>query len=163
MAWAHLILLLLWSGIGLQSLAYYPQLPPVVASHFDAAGTPNGWQSKAMFFGIYWGVSLLMTLAFYALPVLLRRLPVAVINLPHRDYWLAPERRQESLASLAVYMHWFGNAMIGLLLVTFELAIEANLRRQNLPPDAMWALLAGFLIFTGAWLVRLYRRFARPG
>ncbi len=163
MSWAHLTLWLLWGGIGFQSLAYYPQLPPVVASHFNAAGTPNGWQSKEMFFGIYWGVSTLMTIAFYVLPVLLRRLPVSLINLPNREYWLAPERRQKSMASLAVYMHWFGNAIIGLLAGTFQLAIQANLRRQNLPSDAMWALLAGFLIFTGAWMVRLYRRFAKPG
>ena len=24
------------------------RLPPVVASHFDAAGMPNGWSSRAM-------------------------------------------------------------------------------------------------------------------
>jgi hypothetical protein len=97
------------------------------------------------------------------LPVLLRRLPVSLISMPNRDYWLAPERRQQSLAALAVYLHWFGNANIGLLAGTFQLAIQANLRRQNLPSDAMWTLLAGFLLFTGAWLVHLYRHFAKPG
>jgi len=163
MSWAHLILLLLWGGIGFQSLAYYAQLPPVVASHFDAAGQPNGWQSKEMFFGIYGGVSTLMTLGFYALPVLLRRLPVSLISMPNRDYWLAPDRRQESLAALAVYLHWFGNAIIGLLVATFQLAIQANLRQQNLPAESMWTLLAAFLLFTVTWLVRLYRRFAKPG
>jgi Protein of unknown function (DUF1648) len=34
----------------LQCLHIYPQLPDVMASHFDAHGTPNGWQPKSAFF-----------------------------------------------------------------------------------------------------------------
>jgi uncharacterized membrane protein len=31
----------------LQAFVYYPQLPAQLASHFDAAGRPNGWSSKS--------------------------------------------------------------------------------------------------------------------
>ena len=37
----------------LQSVFYYPQLPAVVASHFDGAGIANGWSSRNVFFTVY--------------------------------------------------------------------------------------------------------------
>jgi uncharacterized membrane protein len=148
-------------AIGFQTLYYYPQLPPVVASHFDGAGRPNGWSSRVSFFMIYWGISGLMVFAFYGLPVLLRRLPVSLINVPNREYWLAPERRAESLDALAGQMHWFGNAALILIVITFQLAIRANLGWE-FQSGAMWVVLLGFLTFVGAWISRLYRRFAKP-
>ena len=42
----------------------YPQLPNVVAAHFAANGTPNGFQAKQVFFTLMLGI--LGTSAFIA-------------------------------------------------------------------------------------------------
>src|SRR5689334_19191939 len=69
-----------------------PQLPERVASHFKVAGTPDGWMSRSAylwtFAGLTGGMSLFILTLFYCL----RFLPVSLINLPNRDYWLASER-----------------------------------------------------------------------
>ena len=43
----------------LQTLYYYPQMPAVVASHFDGLGAPNGWSSRNGFFALYLGITTL--------------------------------------------------------------------------------------------------------
>jgi len=147
----------------LQALHYYPQLPAVMASHFDGAGRPNGWQTKGAFFATAGGVVLLLLLVFLVLPPSLSRLPPRFVNLPHKAYWLAPERRAESWQWFAGHMATFGCATLLVVLVTFQLAIHANLSGGGtLPSTPMWILLAGYLAFAGAWIVRTYRRFGRP-
>ena len=159
----RVILAVLLAAAVLQILYYYPQLPSTVASHFGSGGRPNGWSTKEGFFGIYLGVLALFLLTFGGLPVLFRRISPVWINLPNKDYWLAPERRDYTVTTLRSEMLWFGNATIAFMIAVFELAIRANLvESPRLSEPAMWFLLAGYLVYTVLWLVQFYRRFARP-
>jgi hypothetical protein len=85
----------------------FDALPDVMASHFDATGQPNGFQPKRAFAWFALGVALGDLALFTALPLLLNKLPVRMINLPHRAYWLAPERQRQSLARLTEQLDWF--------------------------------------------------------
>jgi len=157
----HLILLLLLGGVTLQCLYYFPLLPETVSSHFDGAGRPNGWSSKQAFYTLYLFIVGLMTFCFFFLPRLLRRVPSSLINLPNREYWLVPERKEQALAMLEEEMGWFGIAILLLMIWTLQLAINANLPGGGeLRSDVMLMLLGGFFVFTIVWVVRLYRRFA---
>jgi uncharacterized membrane protein len=159
----HLILLFLWGAIALQCVYFFPLLPGTVASHFDGAGRANGASSRETFFALYLGIAGLITFAFFALPVLLRHVPASVINLPHREYWLTPARIEQALAMLDEEMGWFGNGVLLMIGATMQLAINANLPGAvGFDTAVMWSLLAGFILFTSIWLVRLYRRFAIP-
>jgi len=148
-------------AVVLQFLYYYPQLPQTVASHFDAAGRPNGWSSKEAFFGLYAFMVALQVLIFRVLPPQLGRLPSRLFSLPNRDYWLAPERRQETLGYFTASMAWFGFASILFAVITIQLVIEANLAQAPLNSAMMWVLLAAFLLFVFVWVARLLLRFAR--
>jgi len=158
----YLILLLLMGLVAMQCLYYFPLLPPVMSSHFDGAGRPNGWSTREAFFGLYVFILALMTFCFFVLPRLLRYVPTSLINLPHREYWLAPERKDRAMAMLDDQMGWFGIAILILLVATIQLAINANLDGGALPSSIMWFLLGGFVAFAILWTVRLYRRFAVP-
>jgi uncharacterized membrane protein len=158
----HLILLLLWGAVGLQCLYYYPRLPQIVAAHFDGVGKANGWSSKQSFFAVFLILDAVMSLVFFVLPRTLRRTPESFINIPHRDYWLSPQRKEQALAILEQEINWFGIAILIMLLWTLQLTINANLGDGALQADQMWILLGGFFAFTGIWLVRLYRRFRVP-
>jgi len=151
----------LLAAIVLQILYYYPQLPETVASHFDGAGRPNGWSSKEAFFGVYALMVALQVLIFRVLPPRLGRLPPRLVSLPNRDYWLGPERREETLAYLTTSMAWFGFASILFAVVTIQLVIEANLSQAPLNGTMMWVLLAAFFAFVFLWVARLLLRFAR--
>jgi uncharacterized membrane protein len=159
----HLILLLLWGAVALQCLYYFPLLPEAVASHFDGAGRPNGWSSKQGFIALHLSIAGLMTFVFFVLPRLLRRIRPSLINLPNREYWLIPERKEQALAMLDEEMGWFGIAILMMIISTTQLAINANLAGgDNLRSETMWMLLGGFFAFTVVWLIRLYRRFRVP-
>jgi len=162
----HLILLLLFGAIAAQCVYYYPLLPEMVASHYGTGGRPNGWSSRTGFYAIYLGMVTVMPPAFFVLPILLRKFQVQQINIPNRHYWLAPERREQAYAMLANEMAWFGNVILGFLLGMMQLVFEANVAaeagQRRLPEAQFLTLLGIFLAFVVFWIVRLYRRFAKP-
>lgn len=140
----------------------WPQLPPVVASHFDAHGVPNGFQPRAVLVGIALGAQLLGIFVFALAPALLHRIPPRWLNLPHKQAWLASGRLGEAVERYATWSLWFGCATAALLLGIFELAFQANLTRQPMNATLAWTLLAGYLVLTFAAIVRLYRALRPP-
>ncbi len=149
-----------------QTVFYYGQLPPTMASHFDGAGQVNGFQSKAAFFGIYWFVMVLSIGTFVPMGFLLRLIPVQFINLPHKDYWLAPEtpeRRAESINYLVGHMEGMAAATLALLLVVFQMTICTNLNGSSVLPLApTWLALGSYFVFVFVWMTKLLLRFRKP-
>ena len=85
------------------------------------------------------------------------------IRLPNRDYWLAPERLEETMAAITGKLMVFG-AMLALLLcfVHWEV-VQANLRvPPRLHTGRMTAALVVFALLVGLWLYGFYARFRRP-
>jgi uncharacterized membrane protein len=143
----------------------YPQLPGVVASHFNAQGLPNGWQTKSAFFAVFVGVSVLAVLVGFGIPRIISAIPPRLINLPNKQYWLAPQHLEETRAFLNTYFAWFGCAVFLVMILTFDYAIQSNLHPDShANPSRMWQVLAGFLVFTIIWIARTFMRFGRvPG
>lgn len=137
-------------------------LPPVVASHFGPGGTANGSMAKgtytAFMLALVVGVPLLV-----ALPArLVRVLPPRLINLPHRQYWLAPERRAATLDALSSLSLQFALALAVFLCFVHWLVVRANAVQPATLAEA--PLLAGLAVFgatTVAWVLVLFRRFGR--
>jgi hypothetical protein len=137
-------------------------LPAGMASHFGPSGQPDGWQSKATFFVLFGISGFGTTLFLLAIPTLLRFMPPQIINIPHREYWLVPERIDEARRKLAGYLDWFSVAITLLLVVTLELALRANLNGTGLDQRVFFPCLAGFFLFTLGWLVVMSRGFRPP-
>ena len=145
----------------LHMLYYYPFLPDRMASHFDAYGRPSGWSGKIAFFSIYASVVLLMAAIQIMTRLSLAKTPSSLINLPNKNYWLAPERRAQSMAILEKYMTAFWSATLIFLICTMDLAFGVNLGRNQALGEWFFLLLAAFILFTLAWTVSLIMRFAR--
>jgi len=154
--------------VGLAALAaiyfwsIYAQLPDVVASHFNARGVANGWQPKSLFFEFFAGAVAIAAFLAFGVPAIFSKIPTAMINLPHREYWLAPERREETLAFLNGYLAWFGCAVLLVVTTAVNYAIGQNLHPGK-PAGAYFLLcvLAGFLIFAISSSIRILTRFSR--
>lgn len=148
--------------VALQAVWYARRLPAQVASHFDFAGNPNGWSSREAFFTTCF-VSFAATTAFLVvLLVALPWIPKGLINLPRRDYWLAPERRSATFADMRRRLAWFVFATQLFLLAVFQLAIEANLAAEvRLETGPLFAALGAYFAFTVGWVVLFFRRFSR--
>lgn len=155
------VLLMLYAAV--HFTAVYPQLPSVVASHFDGRGVPNGWQPKQAFFQVLVVVSVLVAVIGFAIPKIITFLPPQLINLPNKNYWLAPERLAETMAFLNGHSAWFGCALFLFNILVFDYAIQINLNPQHPPsPNRFWYVLAGFLVFVTVSTVRILTKFFRP-
>ncbi len=159
---ALLVLLALLVVVAVQIAYYAPRLPATVASHFTAGGAPDGWASRSELLVIYVVIVLVTVLSFATLPLVLRHTSDSLINLPHKDYWLAPERRAETFRTLGARMLWFGDATLMLVSHLMGVTLATNLTpHPRLGPAALWALVV-YLAFTALWLVSLLRHFYRP-
>jgi uncharacterized membrane protein len=169
-----MLLLALLALVALGQLLYWaPQLPDRVASHFDLSNHANGWMDRTPFLVLTGGVELLMAVLFGALPLLLGRIPDALINLPHKEYWLAPARRSESIARVSSSLLGVGVATMVLLLVIFQgvFALNAGLARASANGSATQevvltlpfiALMAGYLGAVAIVLASMVWHFRKP-
>jgi uncharacterized membrane protein len=144
-------------------ISSYSELPARVASHFDIEGRPNGWMSRDLCAGFSVGLALLLPGIIISMMAGAGKIPVSFINLPHRDYWLAPERRQAALAILLRYALW-----LSCMNVLFVTGLHWLIVQANIPGVASHfsglgiALVAGlFLAGTGLWTVLLLRHFSK--
>lgn len=146
----------------LQLFYYYPQLPERVATQFDGQGHAQGWSSKREFLVLYCVMMAVLAFVSLVIPALLTRLPDSKINLPHKEYWLAPSRRAETIAFVEQRVIELGSASLILSISLLHLVIQVNLRGgDELPPFLFWLLLGGYLLFTAQWAIRFVRRFRR--
>lgn len=154
------VLLVLYAAIHFSH--YYPQMPGVVASHFDGRGVVNGWQTKSAFFAVFVGASVVAAVVGFGVPRMISAVPRELVNLPNKQYWLGPEHHAETQEFFRAYFAWFGCALFLMIILTFDYAAEHNLHPDNPPdPARMWYILAGFLIFTLVWTIRMLAKFLR--
>ena len=125
------------------------QLPDRVATHFDGSGQPNGWMSRSTHLLFTLALGFGVPLFVVAILFVVRFLPDSLINIPHRDYWLAAERRAETFAWLFRHSLWF--ACIG---VSFITGVQYLIVRANAQPPAQ--LSAPWLLgMVGCFLVAM--------
>jgi hypothetical protein len=154
-------------GLTLASLGqlawYLPRMPAAMATHYDAAGLPNGFMAPGTALGVHLFILGVLALGFVVLPALLGKFAVGLINIPNRGYWLSPERRAASLAALRTRMEILGCAALALMLAVGECSFHANLNPPaRLPTWPLLCSVGAFLSFMAAWMLALIRRFPRP-
>ena len=138
-------------------------LPPVVASHFNAQGRPDGYTDRADYVAMMMLLMAAFPLGAALLGALFRSLPDRAINIPRRDYWLSPDRRQDSLNYLSGWLQSLSLLGVALLAFTHYVLLKSNQDGQahlELTP-----LLIGTGVFLAGltiWILALHRRFARP-
>ncbi|HEX4377617.1 MAG TPA: hypothetical protein VHZ99_10755 [Steroidobacteraceae bacterium] len=122
-------------------------LPAVVASHFDRAGVATGYLPRAVYRGAMIVMLVLPALLVVVLPRLSLKRPDARINVPNREYWLAPERRAQTVAIIVQRCTQFGMLLILFLCYAHWLVVHAN-REQPPTLSSSW-LLGGLVVFLG--------------
>lgn len=157
---SHRLTLTLAALSVVQAVYYYPRLPARIASHFDGAGVANDWSSPAGFFAITFAVVALNLIMFILVPRLIVAGRVRV-NVPHGEYWLAPERRRQTLTRIADFLGRFGVASLALAIAVVQLVMNANLAQAPLSSTLGWLLLAYF-VYVAVSLARLFRQFRKP-
>ncbi len=160
---ALLVILVLLLGAALQLMHYYPLMPERMATHFGTSMQADGWSARQSFFTTYALVEVGVVIILLVPVFLTKRLPTSMINMPNRDYWFAPERREDTWVQMSVYALWMAALTLGFLIVVAEATFRANLARVAAPTlghSFFWGLgiyVAAVLLGT----VRFYTRFAK--
>lgn len=137
-------------------------LPERVASHFDASGNPDGYMNRSG----YRLFILAFTAGFPLLVVtmlgLLYRRSAARMNIPNRDYWLAPERVEGTIAFLTAHAQWLGSILVVLFCAMHHLLLQANsVQPPQLPGSGLTLLMLVPVLGVGAWITTLMVRLRR--
>jgi uncharacterized membrane protein len=139
---------------------YYPLLPDRVASHFGASGQPDAWSGKASFVKLYLIMVAFIAVLFPGIGLILRKIPAYLINLPNKDYWLAPERSEETIAVLSRQLLWFGSATLLLLLDIIHQSFRVHLGKAQ-ALEHPWISIVAYVVFTAFWSIALIVKFSR--
>ncbi len=142
------------------TLYYYPLLPEKVATHFGPSGRPDAWGSKMQFIVVYLVAVGVMAAIFLGLGLALTKIPNALINLPNKDYWLAPERRRETSDYMLPWFLWLGSLTMILLLDIAHQSFQVHLGKAT-RLGHFWITLGGYLILSTMWCVAIYRKFSK--
>ena len=140
------------------------RLPELVASHFGGGGGANGFMPRTFYvrFMIAFVIglpALLVAVTSFALGR-----PNARITIPDRGYWLAPERRAETIAFLRSGVVGFGVLLLTFLCYTHWLVVQAN-QSQPAQLAESWFLAGLVAFFAGLiallWTIYVHFRRAR--
>ena len=144
-----------------QAFYYYPQMPHIVASHFDGRGAADGWSSRNFFFGIYLAMLALTTGVFMLLPGRIGASGDFAHRFPNREYWLAPDRIERTRAFFRQQMLVMGIIHLLLAMITVQLVILANLGQGTQLNSIIFWVLAAYFICVITWLVHFFRHFRK--
>jgi len=135
-----------------------------MAVHFGAAGAPDGWSPKPMFFGLSALFLVLNLLIFLLMPAVLSKYRVRKINTPRPGYWLSDENIGRFYELFSTRMALFGAANVVLGMAVMQLVFAANLSpSKTLNNGAFLLCLSAYFVFVIIWLFTLFRRLVSEG
>jgi hypothetical protein len=139
------------------------RLPARVASHFDGTGVANGFMPHGVYVWFMLAMVVLVPGASVFVTWLAIASPGARINLPNKDYWLVPERRDETIRYLRSGIVFFGAVLVMFLCYVHWLVVLAN-ETQPVRLDNV-RFVGGLIVFLAVvvcWLVLFLARFRNP-
>lgn len=141
---------------------WHSKLPDPVPSNFDETGHVNGEMSLFGFYCLMILLHVVMLVLFPVLGAFLKVIPNSFINLPNKDYWLAPERRDSTLLFNSTYLVAIGWQTSWLLIFIFHLTcVVAVGDRATIMPEFNYVIV-GYLAAIFGGVIYLYCKFRRP-
>jgi serine/threonine-protein kinase len=139
------------------------RLPATVASHFGFAGQADAFMSRPFYLAFMCAFAAGIPMLLVALPAWIARRWPRALNLPNRDYWLAPERLEATTQSLTSHFVAFGVALSLLLAFVHWEVVQANLRKPPMLDNGRFAAaMVAFVLVALFWTFRFFARFRRP-
>lgn len=156
-----ILLLTCFLGI-LLSFIYYLYSPDTVPTHFNTQGIPDSWIDKNSNLILWVGMYLVMTALFSLIPLIIRKTPLKYINLPNKQYWLAPEKKDNTIQNVSDMLFQFGAVLnIFFIVLRFIVFRAVSYREYKLNTTSMFILLGMYSLYIIWWLVKFYRQFTR--
>lgn len=146
-----ILLCVLTAAIAFELLSV-KSLPSIVASHFGVGGAANGFMPRGAYIGFMLALTVGLPLLLTLMHGSLRFVQPRFMNLPNREYWLAPERAEQTYAYLRAHGSWFAIMVAAFLCFVHGLVLQANaVQPPHLRESLLVAGLAVFVIVLVIW------------
>ena len=155
-------LALAWLGFAIYVWSTAEQLPERVATHFAGRGEPNAWQPQADYVRFILICGATVPAMVLATSSLIQLGNGWGLNIPHKDYWLAAERRGQTFAFVRRQCSALALLLIAFLAGVHYLILVANARSPvSLPSTLVLQICGAFLAATLVWSVIFLTHFFR--
>ncbi|TIH15301.1 hypothetical protein D0S45_11575 [Marinifilum sp. JC120] len=139
---------------------YAPMLPTEIVTKFGNGGRPQEYESSSTFINQNFLLYCFLTGSALLFRYFGIKFPDKFVNLPNREYWLAPKRKNKTYRRLTNFVYLFFASTILCSLSMTQLIIDANLYLgtpfSNL--TAMMFILSYCAIVCGL-LIYIFRKF----
>lgn len=152
---------MLWVITGLQFGLSLDELPPRLASHFNASGAADGWMDKSTFVTSWIAAVVFLNLLVIGICWGFRFLPDSMFNLPHRDYWLSPAQRPTTVGAMLEFGFGLAFAITLLFGELYDQTLKANQLQPPHMPPRYWLHLMPALGIMAFILLDLATRFGK--
>jgi uncharacterized membrane protein len=136
------------------------QLPDCVATHFNGSGQPNGWMNHFAYLIFTTAFGFVFPLLLVGLSFIGRFISTKFYNIPHRDYWLAPERQAETFSYIFCHSLWFSCIALYFIIGLHFSIVQANsVTPAHLSTPLILGLLGFFVAGIVVWIINMFRYF----
>jgi uncharacterized membrane protein len=147
----------------LEGFRLWTVAPDQMAAHFNALGMADRYAPKIEFFTSQLKVMLAVLGISVLTEVLLLVTPATAINMPNKEYWMAPERRDIVMDRISSTMSLTFASVLLVLFVGLELSVRANLQQPAVFPfQVMLVVIAVVFISNMIIITGLARSFKLP-
>ena len=139
-------------------------LPERLATHFDAAGHPNGWSSRTAYVAFFPVLTLGVSGFVLGFTYSIRFFPASTLNVPRSSYWRASENYPRACAFIFRHSFWFATLMTLFMRYAHQSIATANLASPPVLNTGDLNRSAGlFLAGLALWIFSLIRFFLKDG
>lgn len=126
-------------------------LPGVVAIHYALDGVADGFSSRGESLAFWLGIAVAVPLVTALLPMGMMALVGATgLKIPHREYWLAPERKDATLEYFKALYCWLACALA--LFVGYMHWLDVRAQQVQPPELSTGGLIVGLAILVLVWI-----------
>jgi hypothetical protein len=141
----------------------YNQLPERVHAHFPSWLHIGAEGPKWIFVAISGAFPVLIAIAALISIRLVKRQPEKFVQIPNRDYWMSPIRREQTLDLIASRIYLLGAVKFVADAIFIYAALRANLiGTSELNAGLLFFLAAGFIVAKVVLAAQLFWRFQFP-
>jgi len=145
-----------------QAVYYYPQLPDKIPSHVSVNGDADDFMVKSTLFilvlSTIFSAAIFLTLGSHLSLAKAQRL----VNIPHKEYWLAPVRKQQTISFVFMINVKLTIANTLMMLAIFQSIIWVAIGSPVSPNVVIWTAMGLFSAYLLLIIIQLNRRFMLP-
>ena len=154
-----IVLLVCWLAFAALLLFTSNELPDIVRNAYSRSDAVMSIASRKEYCLSILVFSLAFSAAAFGGGVLANALRWRISNIPHRDYWFAPERESATREFIARQFGWLGAGLVWPPAAIYLFTLSENTTGPNRYSTVAGVIIGALVVGFIAWMLHFYRHF----